>query len=73
MNQSLILDLLENNARLSSQDLADILNEDEASIKIRIWNAKRELEYKDNFDFVIKNKKKKKAYKELEKAVNSKK
>ena len=33
MNQSLILDLLENNARLTSQDLADILNEDEASIK----------------------------------------
>ena len=30
MNQSLILDLLENNARLTSQDLADILNEDEA-------------------------------------------
>ena len=25
MNQSLILDLLENNARLTSQDLADIL------------------------------------------------
>ncbi len=36
MNQSLILDLLENNARLSSQDLADILNEDEASIKSEI-------------------------------------
>ena len=47
--------------------------EDEESIKIRIWNAKRELEYKDNFDFVIKNDEIEKAYKELEKAVNSKK
>lgn len=39
MNQSLILDLLENNARLTSQDLADILNEDEASIKSEIQSG----------------------------------
>ena len=41
MNQSLILDLLENNARLSSQDLADILNEDEASIKSEIQSLEK--------------------------------
>ena len=43
MNQSLILDLLENNARLTSQDLADILNEDEASIKSEIQSVVRQL------------------------------
>lgn len=61
---------------LSIEDLKNRLEgrktEDEASIKIRIWNAKRELEYKDNFDFVIKNDEIEKAYKELEIAVNSK-
>ena len=41
MNQSLILDLLENNARLTSQDLADILNEDEASIKSEIQSLEK--------------------------------
>lgn len=41
MNQSLILDLLENNARLSSQDLADILNDDEASIKSEIQSLEK--------------------------------
>ena len=62
---------------LSIEDLKNRLEgrktEDEESIKIRIWNAKRELEYKDNFDFVIKNDEIEKSYKELEKAVNSKK
>ena len=62
---------------LSIDDLKNRLEgrktEDEESIKIRIWNAKRELEYKDNFDFVIKNDEIEKAYKELEIAVNSKK
>lgn len=62
---------------LSIEDLKNRLEgrktEDEESIKIRIWNAKRELEYKDNFDFVIKNDEIEKAYKELEIAVNSKK
>ena len=33
MNSNTLLDLLENNARLSSQDLADILQEDEKEIK----------------------------------------
>ena len=42
MNQSLILDLLENNARLTSQDLADILNEDEASIKSEIQSLEKD-------------------------------
>ena len=41
MNQSLILDLLENNARLTSQDLADILNEDESSIKSEIQSLEK--------------------------------
>ena len=41
MNQSLILDLLENTARLSSQDLADILNDDEASIKSEIQSLEK--------------------------------
>ena len=41
MNQSLILDLLENNARLTPQDLADILNEDEASIKSEIQSLEK--------------------------------
>jgi len=47
-------------------------SESEESIKLRIWNAKRELEHKDKFDFVIKNDKLEKAYKELEKAINLK-
>ena len=42
MNQSLILDLLENNARLTSQDLADILNEDEAGIKSEIQSLEKD-------------------------------
>ena len=48
MNQSLILDLLENNARLTSQDLADILNEDEASIKSgsRYYNSENSIKNK---------------------------
>lgn len=45
MNQSLILDLLENNARLTSQDLADILNEDEASIKSEIQSLEKKQNY----------------------------
>ncbi len=36
MNQNTILDLLENNARLTSQDLADILNEDKTLIDTQI-------------------------------------
>ncbi len=36
MNQPAILDLLENNARLTSQDLADILNEDKNNIEAEI-------------------------------------
>ena len=36
MNQGPILDLLENNARLTSQDLADILNEDKESVENEI-------------------------------------
>lgn len=47
--------------------------ESEEDIKIRIWDAKRELEYKDRFDFIIKNEEIEKAYKDLEKAINSKK
>lgn len=41
MNSNTLLDLLENNARLSSQDLADILQEDEKEIKQEIKNLKR--------------------------------
>ncbi|MBQ0066366.1 MAG: Lrp/AsnC family transcriptional regulator [Firmicutes bacterium] len=40
MNQNQILDLLENDARLTSQDLADILNEDVETVK----KAVRDLE-----------------------------
>ena len=43
MNQPAILDLLENNARLTSQDLADILNEDKETVEAEIqnWKTKR--------------------------------
>ena len=42
MNQNLILDLLENNARLTSQDLADILNDDEQLIKNEIKQLEKD-------------------------------
>ena len=45
--------------------------ETEESIKLRIWNAKRELEYKDQFDVIIKNEDVDIAYKELEKIINN--
>lgn len=58
---------------LSIEDLKKRLKsrgtEDEDSIKLRIWDAKRELEYKDKFDYIIKNEELEKAYKELEKAI----
>lgn len=38
MNRNQILELLENDARLSTSDLADILNEDEKAIKNEIKN-----------------------------------
>ena len=41
MNQSKLLDLLESDARLTSQDLADILNEDKDEV------AKENKEIKD--------------------------
>ncbi|WP_295158636.1 guanylate kinase [uncultured Brachyspira sp.] len=46
--------------------------ETEESIKLRIWDAKRELEYKDKFDIIIENDDIEEAYKKLEEAVNSK-
>ena len=46
--------------------------ETEESIKLRIWNAKRELEYKDQFDIVIENNDIEEAYTKLEEAINSK-
>lgn len=62
---------------VSIEDLKNRLQgrgtESEEDIKIRIWDAKRELEYKDRFDFIIKNEEIEDAYKELEKAINSKK
>ena len=62
---------------VSIEDLKNRLKyrgtESEEDIKIRIWDAKRELEHKDKFDFIIKNEKIENAYKELEKAINSKK
>lgn len=42
MNQALILDLLENNARLTSQDLADILNEDPQAIQDEVHKLEQE-------------------------------
>ncbi|WP_297052701.1 Lrp/AsnC family transcriptional regulator [uncultured Dubosiella sp.] len=42
MNSNTLLDLLENNARLSSQDLADILQEDEKEIKQEIKKLEEE-------------------------------
>ncbi|MEI0531074.1 guanylate kinase [Brachyspira pilosicoli] len=46
--------------------------ESEESMKIRIQNAKRELEYKNKFDIIIKNDEIDVAYKQLEEAINSK-
>ena len=46
--------------------------ESEESMKIRIQNAKRELEYKNKFDIVIKNDEIDVAYRQLEEAINSK-
>ena len=42
MNQPAILDLLENNARLTSQDLADILNEDKETVEAEIQKLENE-------------------------------
>ena len=42
MNQGTILDLLENNARLTSQDLADILNEDKDTIAKQIEQLEKD-------------------------------
>ena len=42
MNQGTILDLLENNARLTSQDLADILNEDKDYIAQQIEQLEKD-------------------------------
>lgn len=44
--------------------------EPEESIKLRIWNAKREIEYSGEFDHVIKNEDLITAYKELEASIN---
>lgn len=52
--------------------LEDRGTETEESIKLRIWNAKRELEYKDQFDVIIENDDIEEAYKKLEEAINSK-
>lgn len=46
--------------------------ETEDSIKKRIWDAKRELEYEKEFDFVIVNRDLDNAYNELENSINSK-
>lgn len=42
MNQGTILDLLENNARLTSQDLADILNEDKDTVAKQIEQLEKD-------------------------------
>jgi len=42
MNTNILLELLENNARLTTQDLADILHEDEALIKSEIQQLEKE-------------------------------
>ncbi len=42
MNTNILLELLENNARLTTQDLADILHEDEALIKSEIQQLENE-------------------------------
>ncbi|MBW5409954.1 guanylate kinase [Brachyspira hampsonii] len=52
--------------------LEDRGTETEESIKLRIWNAKRELEYKGQFDIIIENDDIEEAYKKLEEAINSK-
>ena len=52
--------------------LEDRGTETEESIKLRLWDAKRELEYKDKFDIIIENNDVDKAYSELEEAINSK-
>ena len=52
--------------------LEDRGTETEETIKTRIWNAKREIAYKDKFDIIIENTDVEKAYKELEEAINSK-
>ncbi len=52
--------------------LEDRGTETEESIKLRLWNAKRELEYKDQFDTIIENDDIEEAYKKLEEAVNLK-
>lgn len=41
MNTNILLELLENNARLTTQDLADILHEDEALIKSEIQQLEK--------------------------------
>ncbi len=46
-------------------------SETEESIKLRLWNAKRELEYKDRFDIIIKNEDIDTAYRELENTINN--
>lgn len=45
--------------------------ETEESLKLRIWDAKRELEYKDKFDIIIENTDIEEAYKKLEEAIDS--
>ncbi len=42
MNTNILLELLENNARLTTLDLADILHEDEALIKSEIQQLEKE-------------------------------
>ena len=42
MTTNILLELLENNARLTTQDLADILHEDEALIKSEIQQLEKE-------------------------------
>lgn len=60
----------------SIEDLEERLKkrgtENDESMKKRIWDAKRELEYKKEFDFVIVNDNLDKAYDELETNINSK-
>lgn len=46
--------------------------ESEESLKLRIYDAKRELQYKNQFDIIIKNDDIDTAYKKLEEAINSK-
>ena len=59
MNQPAILDLLENNARLTSQDLADILNEDKEAVEAEIQKLENEkiicgcLLYTSNYQYAL--------------------